>query len=241
MTTEKETKLPANPIFCAIDTPDLAHAIKLGNSIRSHIGGLKIGLEFFNHQGPDGLRKIIEIGAPVFADLKFHDIPNTVAGAVRAIAPLGTRMLNVHASGGREMMRAALSAAEDSAGSQRPLVIGVTVLTSLNQDDLQHQGVTGSSSDHVRRLAGLTQEAGLDGVVCSAHEIEILRADCGPDFKLIVPGIRPAGSSVDDQKRIMTPPEAVKAGADVLVIGRPITKADTPADAARAICETIGA
>ena len=240
MTTTQETKLPNNPIFCAIDTPDLAYALKLGDSIRPHIGGLKIGLEFFNHQGPDGLRKIIDIGAPVFADLKFHDIPNTVAGAVRAIAPLGPRILNVHASGGLAMMRAAIAAAEDSAGDARPLIIGVTVLTSLNQGDLEQQGVTGRSSDHVRRLAALTQDAGLDGVVCSAHEIEVLRADCGPDFKLIIPGIRPAGSSVDDQKRIMTPPEAVQAGADVLVIGRPITKADDPVQAARTISGTIG-
>ena len=241
MITKQETKLPDNPIFCAIDTPDLDHALGLGDTIRPHIGGLKVGLEFFNHQGPDGLRKIINIGAPVFADLKFHDIPNTVAGAVRAIAPLGVSILNVHAGGGSAMMRAALTAAEDSAGSARPLIIGVTVLTSLNQSDLEQQGVTGSSSDQVRRLAGLTQAAGLDGVVCSAHEIEVLRSDCGPDFKLIVPGIRPTGSSVDDQKRIMTPPEAVQAGADVLVIGRPITKADDPANAARAIFETIGA
>ena len=239
MTTTNETKLPRNPIFCAIDTPDLAHALALGQAIAPHIGGLKIGLEFFNHQGPDGLRKVIDIGAPVFADLKFHDIPNTVAGAVRAIAPLGIRMFNVHASGGLEMMRAALAAAEDSAG-ETPLVLGVTLLTSLNQDDLQRQGVSRSPSDQVRRLAELTQKAGLDGVVCSAHEIDVLRADRGPDFKLIVPGIRPEGSSVDDQKRIMTPSEAVTAGADVIVIGRPITKADNPAQAAQAISETIG-
>ena len=140
-------------------------------------GGLKVGLEFFNHQGPDGLRKIIDIGAPVFADLKFHDIPNTVAGAVRAIAPLGAQILNVHAGGGLEMMRSALSAAEDSAGAARPLIIGVTVLTSLNKDDLGRQGVSATSNDQVRRLASLTQEAGLDGVVCSAHEIDALRAD----------------------------------------------------------------
>lgn len=228
-------KLPENPIFCALDTPDLESALSLAKTLRGNVGGLKIGLEFFNHQGPDGVRKIIDLGVPVFADLKFHDIPNTVAGAVRGIAPLKPMMFNVHAAGGGAMMRAARETAEDVAGADRPLIIGVTVLTSLNRHDIELQGITGSANDHVRRLASLTQEAGLDGVVCSAHEIETLREDCGQDFKLIVPGIRPVGASKDDQKRTMEPREALTAGADVLVIGRPITAAENPGKAAQSI------
>ncbi len=232
--------LPKNPVFCAIDTPDLAHALKLALDVKDHVGGLKVGLEFFNHQGPDGVRQIVEMGSPVFTDLKFHDIPNTVAGAVRGIARLGPTLLNVHAAGGLAMMRAAKEAAIETAGDKAPLVIGVTLLTSLNETDLERQSIAGSSEDHVRRLAALTQEAGLDGVVCSAREIETLRRDCGNDFRLVVPGIRPAGSSLDDQKRVMTPGEALAAGADVLVIGRPITAADSPSEAARQIAATLG-
>ena len=234
-------RLPKNPIFCAVDTPDLEYALNLAQTLKGAVGGLKIGLEFFNHQGPEGLAKIITLGVPVFADLKFHDIPNTVAGAVRGIAPLEPVMLNVHAAGGVAMMKAAKEAALESAGTKAPMVIGVTVLTSLNQGDLALQGIEGSAEDQVRRLAGLTQEAGLDGVVCSAKEIQVLRRDCGPDFKLVVPGIRPEGTAVDDQKRIMGPAEALAAGADVLVIGRPITKAEAPDRAARHIADSIGA
>ncbi len=233
--------LPKNPIFCAIDTPDMAYALNLAQTLKGSVGGLKIGLEFFNHQGPEGLKQIIDLGVPVFADLKFHDIPNTVAGAVRGIAPLKPAMLNVHAAGGIAMMKAAKEAAMESAGADRPMIIGVTLLTSLNQGDLAEQGIEGPPEDHVRRLAGLTQEAGLDGVVCSAKEIQVLRRDCGQEFKLVVPGIRPDGTSIDDQKRIMAPAEALAAGADVLVIGRPITKAESPDLAARDIAASIGA
>ncbi len=231
--------LPENPIFCALDTPDLGRALKLAKNIKGHVGGLKIGLEFFNHQGPDGLKAIVGTGIPVFADLKFHDIPNTVAGAVRAIAPLGPGILNVHAAGGHAMMQAAKEAAMERAGANAPLVIGVTVLTSLDRDDLEQQGIAASPSDQVRRLAALSQEAGLDGVVCSAHEIDVLRRDCGPNFKLIVPGIRPAGAAVNDQKRVMAPADAVSAGADVLVIGRPITKSEDPGAAAAEIAASL--
>ena len=227
-----------NPVFCALDTTDLSKALAWGNAIKPYVGGLKIGLEFFNANGPQGIAKIAEIGLPIFADLKLHDIPNTVAGGVRAVLPLGISILNVHASGGLAMMKAAADEAA-RAGTKRPKIIGVTVLTSLDASDLHAAGVTGTPGDHVLRLATLAKLAGLDGVVCSAHEIAPLRKALGPDFMLIVPGIRPAGANPGDQKRVMTPMEAVKLGADIVVIGRPITVASDPASAARAIHDSL--
>jgi orotidine-5'-phosphate decarboxylase len=179
-------------------------------------------------------------GLPVFLDLKFHDIPNTVADAVRAALALAPVMLTVHASGGAAMMRAAADAAEE-AGANRPLVLGVTVLTSLGADDLAATGLAGPVPDQVMRLARLAQASGLDGVVCSAREVAALRAECGAAFKLVVPGIRPAGAAAGDQKRTATPAEAIAAGADYLVVGRPVTGADDPAQAARAIIDEIEA
>jgi orotidine-5'-phosphate decarboxylase len=202
------------------------------------VGGLKLGLEFFNANGPQGVAKLAEVGLPVFADLKLHDIPNTVAGGIRAVLPLGVSIVNVHASGGAAMMKAAADAAA-TAGAKRPKVIAVTVLTSLDASDLAAAGVNSSPADQVLRLAKLAKASGIDGVVCSAHEIEPLRATLGPDFMLIVPGIRPAGASVGDQKRVMTPRDAVRLGADILVIGRPITEAADPAAAARAIRDEL--
>lgn len=229
---------PANPVFCALDTTDLAEALAWARAIRLYVGGLKVGLEFFNANGPQGVAKIVELGLPVFADLKLHDIPNTVAGGVRAVLPLGISLVNVHASGGAAMMRAAAEAAA-TAGANRPKVIGVTVLTSLDASDLYATGVSGAASDQVLRLARLAKNSGLDGVVCAAHEIQMLRSQFGPAFMLIVPGIRPAGSAAADQKRVTTPKEGHALGADILVIGRPITEAADPAAAARAIRDEL--
>lgn len=226
-----------NPVFCALDTTDVDRAASLAQSLKGHVGGLKIGKEFFTAHGPAGVRRVIPEGTPLFLDLKFHDIPNTVAGAVRAATALSPAILNVHAAGGRAMMEAARTAAQES--ETPPWVLAVTVLTSLDASDLADIGVHGSPADQVVRLATLAQRAGLDGVVCAAQEIAALRRECGPDFKLVVPGIRPANSATGDQKRTMTPAEAAGLGADVLVIGRPITNAPDPAAAAQAIAAEL--
>ena len=230
--------LPKNPVFVALDTADLNQALAWAGALRHHVGGVKVGLEFFNGNGPDGVRRIVDLGLPVFLDLKFHDIPKTVAGAVRAVAGLGVAIVNVHASGGSAMLVAAATAAAEH-GAGRPLVIAVTVLTSLDDDDLASVGQAGPPASQAERLARLTQSSGLDGVVCSPAEIALLRATCGDGFRLIVPGIRPAWASSGDQKRIMTPREAYDLGADILVIGRPITGADDPAAAAARIGEEL--
>lgn len=227
-----------NPVFCALDTTELGRALALARDLDGHVGGIKLGMEFFNAHGPSGYHALAETGLPVFLDLKLHDIPNTVAGGIRAVLPLRPAIVNVHAAGGAAMMRAAADAAAE-AGDARPLVIAVTMLTSLDESDLADTGVTGTPADHVRRLAGLAARSGLDGVVCSAHEIETLRRDLGPDFKLIVPGIRPEGAALADQKRVMTPARALELGADILVIGRPITGADSPRAAADSITRTL--
>jgi orotidine-5'-phosphate decarboxylase len=227
-----------NPVFVALDTPDLDNAFALAQSVKPYVGGLKVGLEFINALGPDAIRRIASVGLPVFADVKFHDIPNTVAGAAKAIAGLGVAMFNVHASGGEAMMRAAADAI--APWTPRPLLIAVTVLTSLDDGVLDSVGQRGPAAEQVARLAALTKASGLDGVVCSAHELATVRAACGPDFLTIVPGIRPAGAAVGDQKRVMTPSEARAAGADILVIGRPITAAPDPAAAAKAIADELG-
>ena len=247
-------KRPQDRILVAIDTPEEARAVQLSRSLAGAVGGVKLGLEFFNANGPDGVRRVVRAGPEetprgqpavqqrLFLDLKFHDIPNTVAGAVRGAMQLGPWMLNVHAAGGAAMMTAARQAADfqaDALGVVRPMLIAVTVLTSLDEDDLAAVGQQGPAEAQVVRLAKLTQACGLDGVVCSAREIAAIRAACGPDFKLIVPGIRPAGSETGDQKRTMTPAEALAAGADYLVIGRPITGAADPAAAAAAIAAEL--
>ncbi|WP_020590652.1 orotidine-5'-phosphate decarboxylase [Kiloniella laminariae] len=228
---------PKERIFVPIDTPDIKRAGDLARMLSGEVGGVKIGKELFTAQGPDAVRNAMG-GEPLFVDLKFHDIPNTVAGAVRASLHMRPFMLNVHASGGKAMMQAAAEAARESSedlGVPRPLVLGVTVLTSMDDADLADVGQKGPAAEQVKRLALLAQESGLDGVVCSSREISLLRKACGPDFTLVVPGIRPLWASADDQKRIMTPADAIKEGADYLVIGRPITGASDPVAAARRI------
>jgi len=231
-------KNPNEYIFFPLDTPDLEYAIKITGALKGLIGGVKIGKEFFTSLGPDGVIRINELGVPVFIDLKFHDIPNTVAGAVRSAIDLKPMMINVHAQGGRTMLKAARDAGIEHADKMNitpPLILGVTVLTSMDDQDLAEVGVSDKILDQVKRLAMLCQECGLDGVVCSAGEIESLRNLCGRDFKLLSPGIRPKWASKNDQKRSVTPREAIELGADYLVIGRPISSADNPAEAAKKI------
>jgi orotidine-5'-phosphate decarboxylase len=229
-------------ILVALDTTDLAVAKGWARATRGAAAGIKIGLELFNARGPAGVAELAGEGVPLFLDLKFHDIPNTVAGAVRAVAPLKPTILNLHATGGAAMMRAARDAARDSAarlGVAPPKLIGVTILTSLSDADLAEVGQPSGASDQVRRLATLTRACGLDGVVCSPHEIALLRRDLGHDFLLVVPGVRPSWAAAGDQKRVMEPRQAADAGADYLVIGRPITGAADPAEAARRIAAEI--
>lgn len=224
-----------NPILCAIDTPDMSRASALIAAVSGMVGGVKLGLEFFAAHGPEGVRDAARGQANVFLDLKLHDIPNTVAGAVRAALALDPMLLTLHCAGGGTMLRAAA----DARGSARAKLLGVTVLTSLDESDLASTGQNGPVETQVRRLALLAKSSGLDGVVCSPQEVAMLRQACGKDFLLVVPGIRPAGAAVDDQKRVQTPRAAIEAGADYLVIGRPITEASDPAAAARAILTEI--
>lgn len=220
-------------VFVALDYPQAKDAWPLIDQLDAQQCGLKVGKELFTAAGPDFVRELVNRGFKVFLDLKFHDIPNTVAKAVRAAAELGVYMVNVHASGGERMLVAAREALNDVAAP--PLLIGVTVLTSMTEADLQGVGITASVSEQVTRLAKLTQDSGLDGVVCSAHEAALLQEQCGPQFVLVTPGIRPEGSAQGDQRRIMTPAEAAEQGIQYLVIGRPITQANDPAAALKQI------
>ena len=229
---------PYERIFVALDTMDAEYAQKLASGLSGHIGGVKIGKEFFTANGPQGVRKVIGKKQPLFLDLKFHDIPNTVIGALRSAMDLRPIIVNVHALGGSAMMRAAVRTVAE-AGSFRPLLIAVTVLTSLEDKDLVDVGFTSSVADQVLRLAKLTKDCGLDGVVCSPHEISAIREACGPNFKLVVPGIRPDWSDQGDQRRCTTPRRAVDLGADYLVIGRPITEDNNPVTAAKRIGEEL--
>lgn len=225
-----------NPIFCAVDRPDLEGTLALARALAPHVGGIKLGLEFFAAQGPRGVEAVGALGLPVFLDLKLHDIPNTVAGAVREVAKLGVAMLTLHASGGRAMLEAAVTAL--AGAPHRPWLLGVTVLTSLDEADLAATGVAAAADVQALRLAKLAAAAGLDGVVCSPLEIASLRRALGSGPKIVVPGIRPTGGG-DDQKRVMGPVEALAQGADILVIGRPITRAPVPAAAAEAIARQL--
>lgn len=214
-------------IVVALDFDKKAQALSFVDKIDSTECRLKVGKEMFTYFGPDFVRQLVDKGFDVFLDLKFHDIPNTVAKAVTAAADLGVWMVNVHASGGSEMMLKA-KAALDNYGEQAPLLIAVTVLTSMGAEDLAAIGINRTPAEQVLSLASLTKQCNLDGVVCSAWEAQTLKSTLGEDFKLVTPGIRPAGSESNDQKRIMTPEQAIQVGVDYLVIGRPITQAADP-------------
>lgn len=222
------------PIYLAVDTPDMEEANALVSKVRNHVGGIKLGLEFFSANGPAGVHEMGKHGLPIFLDLKLHDIPNTVAKAVQALRPLEPAILTIHAAGGRAMMEDAKAAA-----GMNTKVVAITVLTSLDQDDLGAIGVKGSTpAEQVTRLAALAKEAGLDGIVCSGNEVEIVRKTW-KDGYFIVPGVRPVNSAAGDQKRTVTPADAMARGASIIVVGRPISKAEDPDQAARAIAATL--
>jgi orotidine-5'-phosphate decarboxylase len=222
-----------NPIFVAIDTPDLARARAIADAVRGAAGGMKLGLEFFSAHGPDGVHKMGEFGLPIFLDLKLHDIPNTVAKAVEALRPLEPAILTVHAAGGRAMMEAAKAAAPSTTR-----IVAVTVLTSLDGTDLATAGVSGSPAEQVERLATLARGSTVDGIVCSGAEVAAARA-AWPGGFFVVPGVRPAGAAIGDQKRVVTPAQALDDGASVLVIGRPITGSPDPARAIMDIAASL--
>lgn len=227
-----------NPICAALDTPDVARAAELARLLRLHVGYAKLGIEFFYANGPRGYETVAKEGLPIFLDLKLHDIPNTVASGLRSLMRLEPRpsIVNVHATGGGAMMRAAADAVDG-----RATLIGVTILTSLSDAEIHEAGFAAevSGRDHAAALAGLARRAGLAGVVCSPQDVRAVKAATARDFLAVVPGIRPADADVQDQKRIATPRDALDNGADILVIGRPITAAADPVAAARAIAATL--
>jgi orotidine-5'-phosphate decarboxylase len=227
------------PVIVALDFPSAAEALNLAQRLSPSLCRVKVGKELFTRAGPALVEELQELGFEVFLDLKFHDIPNTVAGAVRAAAELGVWMVNVHASGGRRMMEAAVEALAPF--SQPPILLGVTVLTSMSDQDLQELGYSETAQQRVARLAALTVKSGLDGVVCSAQEVEALRGQCGEAFCLVTPGIRLAGDDAGDQRRVMTPAKALALGSDYLVIGRSITAADDPLAALQRVHEELAA
>lgn len=222
-----------SPIFVALDTPDIERAKAIASKVRNHIGGIKLGLEFFSANGRAGVREMATLGLPIFLDLKYHDIANTVAKAVQALRPLAPAIVTVHASGGRAMMEDAKAAAPS--GTK---VVGVTMLTSLDGEDLRSIGLGGDPHAQVQRLTALAREAGLDGVVCSGEEVAAAKASWPGGF-FVVPGVRAPGGDVGDQKRVVTPREAMDRGASIIVVGRPITQAENPDKAARAIEATL--
>lgn len=221
------------PVFVAIDTPEIDHARDIARAVAGDAGGVKLGLEFCCANGPYGVRRVAELGIPLFLDLKLHDIPNTVGKAVAALAPLSPAVLTVHAAGGRAMLAAAKAAAPASTK-----IVAVTVLTSLDSSDLADAGVAGSPAEQVERLARLARESGVDGIVCSGAEVRAA-SQFWPDGFFVVPGVRPAGAAVADQKRVVTPRQALDDGASILVIGRPITGATNPAQAMRDITASL--
>ncbi len=238
------TLTPRERLIVALDVPDGVAALALLKRLAGEITTVKVGKQLFVAEGPALVRKLIEAKLRVFLDLKFHDIPNTVAGAVREAVRLGAAFVDVHAAGGRAMMRAACEAAEEEAarrGVARPRLLGVTVLTSLDAAALQETGVSGSVEEQVVRLAVLAQQAGLDGVVASPREIGAVRARCGREFLVVTPGIREAVAAPDDQRRTLTASEAIHAGADFLVVGRPVIGASDPGGAASKMAAQIGA
>ena len=223
----------SNPVYLALDVPQLDAATALVNKVKGHIGGVKLGLEFFCAHGIHGVHEIAHLGLPIFLDLKLHDIPNTVAGALQSLHVLEPAILTVHASGGRAMMEDAKAAA-----GENTKVVAVTMLTSLDERDLERTGVSGTAHDHVMRLAELAEASGLDGIVCSGQEVGAVHKQWKSGF-FVVPGLRPGGKATGDQKRVVTPRKARDDGASVLVIGRPISRADDPEQAARDIEATL--
>jgi orotidine-5'-phosphate decarboxylase len=223
----------SNPVYLALDVPQLDAAKALVEKVKGHIGGVKLGLEFFCAHGAHGVHEIAHLGLPIFLDLKLHDIPNTVAGAMQSLHVVEPAIITVHASGGRAMMEDAKAAA-----GENTKVVAVTMLTSLDERDLERTGVKGSAHDHVMRLAELAQDSGLDGIVCSGQEVKSVHKQW-KDGYFVVPGLRPGGKATGDQKRVVTPRQARDDGASVLVIGRPISRADDPLLAARAIEATL--
>ncbi len=229
-------------IILALDVPNSIQAIQWVDKLKNLISFYKVGKQLFTAEGPDVVKDIKARGCKVFLDLKFHDIPNTVAAASVEAARIGADIINVHALGGYDMMSGAAEAVEaeaDRMGIKKPLLIAVTILTSMAQENLAETGILNRLSDEVRALAELAKRAGMDGVVASPQEIGLVREECGDDFIVVTPGVRPSFASKDDQKRIMTPLEAVKAGADYLVIGRPVTKAENPETAVKMIAEEM--
>jgi len=228
---------PRPPVAVALDAPDLSTAVRWATELEPFITTLKIGLELFDAVGQRGIEQVRE-AAPsceLFLDLKLHDIPHTVAGAARTLSPLHPDLLTVHALGGSAMVKAACEVLPDT------VITGVTVLTSMSAEDLSEVGIAGSPEDAVVRLAQVAVDAGARGLVCSPHEVAAVRQVVGPDVRLITPGVRPAGAAVGDQRRVATPVQALRDGADLLVIGRPITAAETPAEAAARIADEINA
>lgn len=223
-----------NPIICALDTQDLNKAISLANALRDKIGMVKLGLEFFAAHGPSGVREVAKCNVPIFLDLKLYDIPNTVARTVEAIKALDVEMLTLHISGGTKMLKEALSVVQ----GKKIKLIGVTVLTSMINEDLSELGVARETKSQVILLAKLAKKIGLHGIVCSALEAQEVHQECGKDFKIITPGIR-MNRGHDDQKRTATPKEAINSGADYIVIGRPITKSGNPASSAELILKSL--
>jgi orotidine-5'-phosphate decarboxylase len=239
---EKKERLQEK-IIIALDVGTKREALALAEELKE-ARVFKVGLELFTAEGPALLEEAVRMGKKPFLDLKYHDIPNTVAGAVRSATRNGVHMLTLHTSGGKEMMAAAARAAQEESartGKGRPILLGVTVLTSLKDEELRRIGFAHTVADQVLRLAVLAKDSGLDGVICSPHEIEIIKKECGGEFLVITPGIRPAWAAAQDQKRIMTPAEALGKGADYLVIGRPITGATSPHEAfLRVLAEIMG-
>jgi len=232
-------------LVLALDVEDFSSAENLVGLLKDYVGVFKVGSQLFTSEGADIVSMIRQSGSKVFLDLKFHDIPNTVKGAAESATKLGVYMFNIHTSGGYEMMKAAADAARETSiklGIKKPLVLGVTILTSIDQQALEREiGLNKTVKEQVVHLAKLAKSAGLDGVVASAQEIKEIRASCGEDFIILTPGIRPAGEELNDQKRIMTPKQALEQGADFLVIGRPIRNAKDPVKAAKNILNDMGA
>ena len=231
-------KIFKNPIILALDVNSLTKAQSILSDLKNHIGGVKLGMEFFNSFGPDGVREISKLGIPIFLDLKLHDIPITVYKTIKTLMELDIAIINVHSSGGRDMLEAAAKARSEFKDKPTKL-IAVTVLTSLDDNDIEEIGYKDNSDDLVLRLASLAKDSGLDGVVCSAKEISLIKSKLGKNFILVVPGIRLEKDNKNDQKRVMSPKKAINAGADLLVIGRPITDSKDPLKTIDNILENI--